>query len=238
MKKWDYENEQWTKLPSHLKHLPLFTRSFDLVSIFFKYLWALVLKIIFTFYIRINILGDNWINIFKKYPRLLIMSNHSSHLDAVAIAATIPVRYWPHLYLTAAKDYWFSNPIFSFFSRHCLGAIPIDRKENTNEAVSLCINLLNTISPIWMLLFPEGGRSKDGKLQKLKAGISIFSKKTDTPILFLYLEGARKLMAKDSNLPKPGVLNLHIGSVIPASGIEEIQEQYIKWIKTINPDAV
>lgn len=238
MKKWDYENEQWTKLPGYLKHLPLFTRSFDLVSIFFKYLWALVLKIIFTFYIRIKIFGDSWSNIFKKYPKLLIMSNHSSHLDAVAIAATIPVKYWPHLYLTAAKDYWFSNPIFSFFSKHCLGAIPIDRKKNTSEAVSLCINLLNTIDPIWMLLFPEGSRSKDGKLQKLKAGISIFAKKTDTPILFLYLEGASRLMAKNSNLPKSGLLKLHIGSVIPASGIKEVQEKYINWVKTIDPDAI
>lgn len=238
MNKWDYENEQWTKLPSHLKHLPLFTRSFDLISIFFKYLWALILKIVFTFYIRINLINGTWKDIFIKNPRLLIMSNHSSHLDAVAIAATIPVKYWSHLYLTAAKDYWFSNSIFTFFSKHCLGAIPIDRKSNPKEAISLCTTLLDNLNPIWMLLFPEGSRSQTGKLQKLKAGISIFSKKTNTPILFLYLEGASKLLAKNKSLPKSGTLKLHIGKVIPPTNIEEIQEQYIHWIKSINPDAV
>lgn len=238
MKKWDYENEQWLKLPSHLKHLPLFTRSFDLVSIFFKYLWALILKIIFTFYIRIKIQGGDWKEIFKKCPRLLIMSNHSSHLDAVAIAATIPVNYWSHLYLTAAKDYWFSNPIFTFFSKHCLGAIPIDRKSNPKEAISLCTTLLNNLNPIWMLLFPEGGRSKDGKLQKLKAGISIFSENTNTPILFLYLEGPNKLLAKSQALPRPGTLILHMGKVVQPTNINDLQQQYIEWIKSINPDAL
>lgn len=238
MKKWDYENEQWLKLPSHLKHLPLFTRSFDLTSIFFKYLWAFILKIIFTFYIRVKVLGDNWKEVFKKNPRLLIMSNHSSHLDAVAIAATIPVNYWSHLYLTAAKDYWFSNPVFTFFSKHCLGAIPIDRKKNPKEAISLCTTLLNNLNPIWMLLFPEGTRSADGTLQKLKAGISIFSEQTNTPILFLYLEGANKLLAKNQTLPKSGTLKLHIGKIIQPTNIADIQDQYIEWIKTINSKAL
>lgn len=230
MKKWDYENEQWTKLPSHLKHLPLFTRSFDLTSLFFKYLWAFVLKVIFIFYIHIKIFGGNWKDIFQKHPRLLIMSNHTSHLDAVAIAATIPVKYWSHLYLTAAKDYWFSSPIFTFFSKHCLGAIPINRKNNPKEAVSLCTTLLNNLNPIWMLLFPEGTRSADGTLQKLKAGISIFSEQTNTPILFLYLEGANKLLAKKQIFPKPGTLKLHIGKVIQPTNIKDIQSQYSEWI--------
>ena len=33
MKDWSYENEQWTQLPTYLKHLPLFTRQKDMTSI-------------------------------------------------------------------------------------------------------------------------------------------------------------------------------------------------------------
>ena len=44
MRDWDYENEQWTRLPSYLKHLPLFTRDYDLVSLFFRSLWSVILK--------------------------------------------------------------------------------------------------------------------------------------------------------------------------------------------------
>lgn len=40
MRDWNYENEQWTQLPAHLKHLPLFTRHFDLTSWIFRALWG------------------------------------------------------------------------------------------------------------------------------------------------------------------------------------------------------
>ena len=44
MKDWTYENEQWTKLPVYLRHLPLFTRNLDWTSRFIRFLWALYLR--------------------------------------------------------------------------------------------------------------------------------------------------------------------------------------------------
>ena len=140
---WDYENDQWTQLPTYLKHLPLFTRHFDLTSKFFRLLWAIFLKgLAYRFYIRVKIHGE-FHTIAKNYPKLIIISNHASHLDATSMAAAIPFRYWPFLYITAAKDYFFSHPIFEFFSKHCLGAIPIDRKDKKGEAIQLVLSLLN-----------------------------------------------------------------------------------------------
>ena len=114
--KWNYDNEQWTQLPAHLKHLPLFTRHLDLTSWFFRLLWALFLKFAFHFYIRLKVKGDLR-KVLNENPRLLVISNHASHLDAVSIAAAVPFYYWTHLYISAAKDYWFANPVFTFFSK-------------------------------------------------------------------------------------------------------------------------
>lgn len=237
MKEWDYENEQWIKLPSHLKHLPLFTRHHDLISLFFRTVWSLVLKYIcFKFYVRLQVKGD-FHEIHKNYPRLLIISNHASHLDATSIAAAIPFRYWSHLYITAAKDYFFTNPLFTFFSKHCLGAIPIDRKDKKGEAVALCLTLLEKLERIWLIIFPEGTRSKDGYIQEFKRGVSLFSEKTTTPLLFLYLEGASDLWPKGRALPKPGKLILHVGPVHPPAPIELIHEHYRDWVTRINPSA-
>jgi len=123
---WDYENDQWTKLPTYLKHLPLFTKHRDITSMFFRVLWAFYLKQVgFRMYIRLKVIGD-FMEVFKKHPKLLLISNHASHLDATSIAAAVPFKIWQHLFITAAKDYFFSNPVFTFFSKHCLGAIPID----------------------------------------------------------------------------------------------------------------
>lgn len=235
MKDWNYENDQWMRLPTHLKHLPLFTRHFDLVSYFFRVLWGLFLKgLAFRFYIRLQVKGD-FKKLWKSNPRLLIISNHASHLDAVSIAAAIPFQYWTGLYISAAKDYWFANGLFTFFSKHCLGAIPIDRRDRSGEAVRLCTTLLTSLDRIWMILFPEGTRSKDGYIQPFKRGVSLFAERTETPILFLYLEGNNALMPKGRAIPLPGKLVVHVGPVFQPAPVEKIYDAYKSWVLSINP---
>lgn len=238
MKAWSYENEQWTKLPPYLKHLPLFTRHLDLTSIFFRYLWAFYLQdFVFKYYVRLNVQGESWHEIYKKHPKLLIISNHASHVDATSIAASIPKRYWLDLYIAAAKDYFFSNPFFMFFSQHCLGAIPIDRKDKKGEAINLILRLLTELPRMWLILFPEGTRSPDGKIHDFKKGVSIFAEKTQTPILFLFIEGNTKIMPKGKNLARPGKLTIHVGPVHPPGPIEIVYQAYKAWVKTIAPTA-
>ena len=236
MKDWDYENEQWSKLPSYLKHLPLFTRHYDLFSLIMRWLWWIVLSVFFRFYIRLRVKG-NFSEIHRNYPRLLVIANHSSHLDAVAIAAAIPLRYWLDLYIAAAKDYFFSTPVFTFFSKHCLGAIPIDRKDKKGEAIDLCVTLLSRLERIWLIIFPEGTRSKDGYIQQFKRGVSVFSEKTTTPLLFLYLEGTTDLWPKGRMFARPGTLTLHVGPVHPPGTTDLIYESYCEWVTRINPSA-
>ena len=118
MRDWNYDNEQWTKLPPHLKHLPLFTRHFDLLSWLFRAMWGIWLKgLAFRFYVRLEVVGD-FHELYRKHKRLILISNHASHLDAVSITAAVPFRYWLDLYITAAKDYWFRNSVFTYFSKH------------------------------------------------------------------------------------------------------------------------
>jgi 1-acyl-sn-glycerol-3-phosphate acyltransferase len=237
MKKWDYENEQWTQLPFHIKHLPLFTRHLDFFSIFVRTVWSIFLKtIFFRFYIRLKVIGDFHL-IHKHHPRLLVISNHTSHLDALSIAASIPYRYWLNLYMAAAKDYFFSNPLTTYFSQHCLGAIPIDRKDRKGEAIALCTTLLTKLDEIWLIIFPEGTRSKDGFIQEFKRGVSVFAERTKTPILFLYLEGSGDLWPKGAPFAKPGKLIVHIGPVHPPASIDVINVHYRNWVLGINPDA-
>ena len=239
MREWNYENDQWTKLPDYVKHQPLFTQHYDLTSQFFKLLWYIILKKWFyTMYIRLSVVGGNFDELYKNHKKLIIISNHASHLDATCIAASIPRRHWYNLYIAAAKDYFFSNPVFTFFSQHCLGAIPIDRKDKKGEAVQLILTLLKDLDRMWLIIFPEGTRSKDGKVQEFKRGISIFAEKTKTPILFIYIDGNLKLWPKGAFFAKPGKLTVHIGPVQPPTDINEVYKNYIAWVRTINPAVV
>lgn len=238
MKDWNYENEQWAKLPTYLRHLPLFTRHLDMTSVFFRFLWSLYLQeFVFKFYIRLKVVGGDYHEIYKKYPKLLIISNHASHLDATSIAASIPKRYWLDVFISAAKDYFFSNPFFTFFSKHCLGAIPIDRKDRKGEAINLILNLLTHLPRMWLILFPEGTRSPDGKIHAFKRGVSIFAERTGTPILFLYIEGNTYLMPKGARWAKPGQLIIHVGPVVQPAPIDEVYQAYKNWVVTLDPNA-
>lgn len=238
MKNWDYDNEQWTKLPSHLKHLPLFTRHLDYMSVVIRSLWSLFLKFVFfKLYIRLQVVGD-FKKLRKTHPRLILISNHCSHLDALSIVAAVPFGYWLDLYVTAAKDYFFSNPLFAFFSKHCLGAIPVDRKDKGRETIQLISALLNRLDHIWLLFFPEGTRSPDGHIHAFKRGISIFSERTHTPILFLYLQGSHRLWPKGRFFSIPGSLKIHVGPVHPPSSIQTLNRSYLQWVQTIDPEAV
>lgn len=238
MKPWTYDNEQWTKLPVYLRHLPLFTRNLDFTSMVVRFLWSLYLRdFVFKFYIRLETKGTSFHELRKKYPKLIIISNHASHIDATSIAAAIPKRYWRDLYIAAAKDYFFSNPFFTFFSQHCLGAIPIDRHDKKGGAINLILRLLTELDRIWLIIFPEGTRSPDGKIHEFKRGVSIFAEKSGTPILFLYLDGNSKLWPKGANWAKPGKLVIHVGPVHPPGPIEEVYAEYKNWVISINPNA-
>lgn len=236
MRDWDYENDQWTKLPGHLKHLPLFTRHIDTMSIVIRYIWAIFLKFVFfKTYIQLRVKGD-FKAVHRQNPKLLVISNHGSHLDAISIATSIPAPYWIDLFIAAAKDYFFTNPLFTFFSQHCLGAIPIDRKDRKGEAINLIINLLTNLPRMWLILFPEGTRSKDGKVHSFKRGVSVFAEKTQTPILFLFLEGNTRLWPKGAFFAKPGRLTIHVGPVHPPAPIHEVYKAYVEWGRQISPD--
>lgn len=239
MREWNYDNDQWTKLPAYMKHLPLFTHHYDLTSRVIRFIWSLILKNWFyTMYIRLNVVGGDFDDLYKKHKKLIIISNHASHLDATSIAASIPRKHWMDLYIAAAKDYFFSNPLFTFFSQHCLGAIPIDRKDRKGEAVNLIISLLKDLDRMWLVIFPEGTRSKDGKVHEFKRGISIFAEKTKTPILFLYIDGNLRLWPKGAIFAKPGKLTVHIGPIQEPTNIETVYQNYMTWVKTIDPSVV
>ena len=213
-------------------------RNHNPLSLLMSILWAFFLKCLgFGIYVKIKIHGS-FKDIYKKHPKLLIISNHSSHLDASSIAAAVPWKYWKHLYISAAQDYWFSSKLMTLFSKYCLGAIPINRKGNKLAALDNISVLFASLDRMWLIMFPEGTRSSDGYIHHFKRGLSVLSEGSQIPILFLYIEGGTSLWPKGVSLPRPGRLNMYIGPTIsPTGNIETIQTLYKDWVETINPQA-
>ena len=197
-------------------------------------LWALFLRFCFRFYCRLRKKGS-FRSLYKKYPRLIIISNHTSHLDAGVIYAAIPFPYWKNLHILVARDYWYKCWYLRLFSKYCLRAIPVDRKSGKrgSRSVKQCIDILNKSKRVWMVMFPEGTRSSDGTLQPFKKGVNMFSKNTSTPVLFLYMKGNQKLWPKRNNIPRPGNITLYVGPVLQSGEVQDIYEKYKAWVDTI-----
>jgi 1-acyl-sn-glycerol-3-phosphate acyltransferase len=70
-----------------------------------------------------------------------------------------------------------------------------------------------------LLIFPEGGRSRNGQLQPFKEGAAYIAIKAQVPLVPLALVGTRETLAMGSAVFRRGTVRLRIGDPIPTKGL-------------------
>ena len=123
---------------------------------------------------RIEVVG------LDKVPRdraIVLAHNHISDLDPVFVLGMI-LDF--SRYRILAKKELFKNPFIGWFLG-CLGAVPIDRGKGDTETIDRVIAECKQGTKV--LVFPEGTRSKDGRLGKLKSGAFVIAAKAGADIL-------------------------------------------------------
>ena len=109
----------------------------------------------------------------ENVPRdkgFILCSNHISTFDPILVA----VRVKPRCYFMA-KEELFKNPFVSLIIRG-LGAFPVNRGKGDTAAVEKAVQYVKEGKVV--AIFPEGHRSKDGSLQKLKSGAVVIAAET------------------------------------------------------------
>jgi 1-acyl-sn-glycerol-3-phosphate acyltransferase len=131
----------------------------------------------------------------------IAVANHSSHLDAPLMFGAMPREKARYLAAGAAADYFFDVKWRKWLTALFFNAFPVDRDgSRTRPGVSK--KLLDLGVPL--LIFPEGGRSKDGALGRFKAGAAALSMSADVPCVPVALVGASAAMPRGRNWPLPG----------------------------------
>lgn len=130
---------------------------------------------------------------------VVFMPNHQSNCDPPAVAANLPPV------LIMAKKEFFRVPILGTGMR-MRGFIPVDRtnRERAFAAVDQAVAALKNGHSF--LAFPEGTRSKNGRLQPFKKGVFVMAIKAGVPIVPISVSGGRAIMRK-------GEFRIHSGSV-------------------------
>ncbi|MBF0328027.1 MAG: AMP-binding protein [Nitrospirae bacterium] len=138
----------------------------------------------------------------------VIAPNHTSYLDAFIIAASVPFDVFKKLYFLGLQNF-FAGKLRSWLAK--LGhVIPIDQETYLHRALQLSAFAVKKQSSL--CIFPEGGRSFDGKLMPFKKGIGVLAVELGVPVIPAYIEGAFKALPKGSAFIQPCKITVSFGS--------------------------
>ncbi|MBI2141704.1 1-acyl-sn-glycerol-3-phosphate acyltransferase [Candidatus Woesearchaeota archaeon] len=151
------------------------------------------------------------LQIIPKGQPVIFVANHSSHLDTVAILASLPGSFRKRTAVAAAEDYMYRNPFFGSFISLLVNAYPFSRK-NSYTSLHRTAKLINEG---WHVLFyPEGSRSQNGKIQRFKPGIGFLVSKLNVAVVPVRIRGTDSILPKGSVMPKYGVVSVTFGKPV------------------------
>jgi 1-acyl-sn-glycerol-3-phosphate acyltransferase len=149
-------------------------------------------------------------------------SNHASNLDPVALVPNIPRR----VALLAKKEV-FRIPILSKAIR-LAKLVPVDRadKESAAESVDIAVDHLK--EGLSFCVFPEGTRSRDGRLLPFKKGTFLMAIRAAAWVVPVSLAGTQRLMRKGDWTIHPGEVVVRYGPAIHATAYAEDQRDALR----------
>src|SRR5271165_104438 len=144
--------------------------------------------------VRVHVKGS------ERIPRCTVIfaANHTSSADAPAVVWSIPRRI-----AILLKRSLFEWPIVGQ-AFHLAHFIPVDRNHRDSAIISLEKATQALRDGQSFLIYPEGTRSPDGRLQELKKGTAVMAIKAGVPIVPVACSGAHRIMQKRKLTITPG----------------------------------
>src|SRR5436190_23674008 len=141
----------------------------------------------------------------------LFVANHTSSADAPAVVGAVPRRI-----ALLLKTALFRHPIVGQ-AFQLAQFIPVDRSKQESAIASLEKAIAAMRGGQSFLIYPEGTRSPDGRLQEFKKGAVVMAIKAGVPIVPMACSGAHRVMRKRSLKIYPGEILVEFLSPIDAT---------------------
>jgi len=167
--------------------------------------------------VRLEIHG---LDLIPRNRPAVFMANHQSNCDPPALLAVLPRM------LVLVKKEFFRVPILGR-GMWAAGFIPVDRRnrEQAREAVERGVQALKAGKAF--LVYPEGTRSPDGRLQRFKKGVFVMAIKGGVPIVPISVSGGNKIMPKGRFVMRPGRVRITFHDAVPTEGFTIEDRQVI-----------
>lgn len=150
----------------------------------------------------------------KNGPAIII-ANHNSHLDTLALMSLYPLLFIHKIKPVAAADYFLKNKFLSWFTRSCIGIIPISRSisQKPEEFFRICDAELDKNNIL--IIFPEGSRGNPEEIGKIKKGVYYLTQNKEyIKIIPVVMRGLGKSLPKGEALFVPFNCDVIIGDEI------------------------
>lgn len=141
------------------------------------------------------------------------MPNHGSFIDGPLIMTLIPGKA-----RVIVKESILKVPIAGMAMRH-VGFVPVDRKgaERGKKSIARAAALMKT-QGYSFLVFPEGTRTRDGRLGPFRRGGFFLAFETGAPIVPVKMTGTRELMPRGQWYARRGHVKVEFHEPVPVVG--------------------
>jgi 1-acyl-sn-glycerol-3-phosphate acyltransferase len=156
----------------------------------------------------------------------VLVANHTSHLDALVLAAPLSWRLRDRVFPIAAGDVFFETPLAAAFAVGMLNALPMWRKKSGPRALEQLRRRL-VEEPCGYILFPEGARSRDGAMLPFKPGLGMILAGTDVPVVPCHLDGCFQALPANRRLPSRRPIRVRIGAPLTFTGVSNNREGWV-----------
>jgi len=160
---------------------------------------------------KLEVIGSE--NIAPDQPYVFI-ANHLSYLDIPVLFAAVP----HNLHFVAKKEVK-KMPFIGWYMM-ATGMIFVDRSDRSKAKASMMKAAKLVHKGKDVLMFPEGTRSRNGKLQSFKKGAFILAQNAKVPVIPIALCGTDKVLKTDQFLLSPGKISVHIGQPIKGEELD------------------
>ena len=168
---------------------------------------ATVLGPIVEAYTDPKILGRK--NLLRLRPPVILAANHSSHLDTPVILWSLPRPWRQRTVVAAAADYFYRSRLVGTIVTLAFGTVPIERRRLSKTSASRIDRLVRNRWNI--LMYPEGTRSRNGQLGRLRPGAAFLAVAHGIPIVPIYIRGTYQAMPHWRLWPRRHPVQVYFG---------------------------
>jgi 1-acyl-sn-glycerol-3-phosphate acyltransferase len=149
---------------------------------------------------------------------VILASNHLSFIDSMVIPLVVPRR----VAFLAKSDYFTGTGVKGTLSRwwfEGFGMIPVDRDDTRAAQASLDAALAVLSAGGAFGIYPEGTRSRDGRLYRGRTGVAWLAMSSGAPVVPVAVIGTDELQPVGARFPRPSAeVTLRFGEAIDFAG--------------------